>query len=137
MRRVLPVVVLVAAISVAVAPHLGAASALSMNMTRQEELANGQNAAIRYAEALSRLWQLGVNPNSVLLTQTQGSPGSSGYNPMTWAISAPGTTSLGDDGGISEGTVETATVSVSYTPYGNNTPATISLAVIRPIAAHR
>ena len=120
-----------------IAAAIGAASALSMTMTAQEELTRGQEAAVRYAEAIARLWQLGVNPSNVLLTQTQGDPGSSGYNPMTFVIAAPSAVSLGTDGGIPQGTVEQTTVSVSYVPYGSASSATISLDVLRPSAAHR
>jgi type II secretory pathway pseudopilin PulG len=122
-----------------VAAAIGAASALSMTMTRQEELARGQAAAIRYAEALARLWQLGVDPATVMLAQTQGSPGSAGYNPMTYTISGASSASVGDDGGISEGNVEAATVTVTYLPYGNadSAPATIALDVLRPASSHR
>ena len=122
-----------------VSAAIGAAAALSMTMTRQEELARGQAAAIRYAEALARLWQLGVNPADVMLSQTQGSPGSSGNNPMTYTFSGVSSTSVGDDGGITEGSVEQATVSVTYLPYGNadTAQATITLDVLRPASSHR
>ena len=97
------------------------------------------SAAIRYAEALARLWQLGVNPADVMLSQTQGSPGSSGNNPMTYTFSGVSSTSVGDDGGITEGSVEQATVSVTYLPYGNadTAQATITLDVLRPASSHR
>lgn len=138
-RRAGYTLVEVLAASGLMAAAIGAASALSMNMTSQEELTRGQASAIRYAEAIARVWQLGVAPSTVLLTQTQGAPGSTGYNPMSFTISTPSQVSLGDDGGISEGTVERATVTVTYLPYGNaaGNTATISLDVIRPIAAHR
>src|SRR5688500_10617618 len=94
-RRAGYTLVEVLAASGLVASAIGAASALSMSMVQQEELTRGQAAAIRYAEAIARLWQLGVSPSAVLLTQTQGAPGSAGYNPMTYTISAVTSTSLG------------------------------------------
>lgn len=122
-----------------IATALGAASALSMSMTQQEELTRGQAAAIRYSEAIARLWQLGVSPSAVLLTQTQGALGSTGNNPMTFTISDPEASGMGDDGGIPQGTVERATVTVTYLPYGNEDDHqdTIVLDVLRPIASHR
>jgi prepilin-type N-terminal cleavage/methylation domain-containing protein len=118
---------------------IGAASALGMNMTKQEELARGHLAAIRYAESISKLWQLGVSPSAVILAQTQGAEGSTGFNPMTWSIGTVTNISLGDDGGVAQGTVEKTTVSVTYLPYGANASdhRTVSLNVIRPVALHR
>ena len=138
-RRAAYTLVEVLAASGLIASAIGAASALSMTMARQEELTRGQAAAIRYAEAIARLWQLGVSPSAVLLTQTQGSPGSTGNNPMTFTISGVTTSSLGDDGGIPQGTVEKATVTVTYLPYGNDSDdqATIVLDVLRPAPSHR
>src|SRR5687767_13146350 len=118
-RRAGYTLVEVLAASGLVAAAIGAASSLSMSMVRQEELTRGQAAAIRYAEAIARLWQLGVSPSGFLLAQTQGSPGSTGTNPMTFTISTVTTASLGDDGGIPQGSVEQATVTVTYLPYGN------------------
>jgi type II secretory pathway pseudopilin PulG len=122
-----------------IAAALGAASALGMSMTQQEELTRGQAAAIRYAEAIARLWQLGVNPADVLLTQTQGAEGSTGANPMTYQVSTPVSVSLGDDGGIAQGTVEQSTVTVTYLPYGSadDQQRTVVLDMLRPIASHR
>jgi hypothetical protein len=82
-----------------------------------------------------------VNPSSVLLTQTQSvfepTTASGSYSAMSWTIT-PGTPAdLGDDGGITEGTVETATVSVTWRPYGSTSDATLSFDVLRPPAAHR
>lgn len=112
---------------------IGAACALSMNLTRQEELSRGQAAAIRYGEALARLWQLDVDPSSVLLTQTQGSPGSSGNNPLIPEISATTQVDLPSN----EGRVDKANVSVTYLPYGGAVQKTITLDVLRPAASHR
>ncbi len=138
-RRAGYTLVEVLAASGLIAAALGAASALSMTMSKQEELTRGQAAAIRYAEAIARLWQIGVNPSDVLLTQTQGAEGSTGYNPMTYTIVQSTPASVGDDGGIAEGTVEQATVTVSYLPYGNpaGVQANITLDVLRPVSAHR
>ena len=116
---------------------IGAASALGMGITKQEELTQGHLGAIRYAEAIAKLWQLGIAPSTVLLAQTQGAEGSTGYNPMTWTIGTTSTISLGDDGGISQGTVEKTTVTVTYLPYGATDHRNITLNVIRPVAAHR
>jgi hypothetical protein len=122
-----------------IAAALGAAAALGMSMTQQEELTRGQAAAVRYAEAIARLWQLGVNPAEVLLAQTQGAEGSTGGNPMTYQISSVVNVSLGSDGGIAQGTVEHATVTVTYLPYGSadDQHRTVVLDVLRPIASHR
>ena len=122
-----------------IAAALGAASSLGMTMTTQEELARGQASAIRYAEAIARIWQLGVSPADILLTQPQSSPGSTSYGTMTYSIALPTTESLGSDGGISQGSVEKTTVSVTYLPYGNaqGETVTINFDVIRPIASHR
>jgi hypothetical protein len=120
-----------------IATAIGAAAALSMTMATQEELARGKASAIRYGEAVSRLWQLGVDPSTVLLTQTQSVKDATSYSAMSWTIT-PGTpAALGDDGGIAEGTVETATVSVIWRPYGNTSDTTLSFDVLRPPAAHR
>ena len=120
-----------------IAAAIGAAAALSMTMATQEEHTRGQAAAIRYGEAAARLWQLGVNPASVLLAQPQGQKGSNALLPMTFAIT-PGTpTVLGDDGGIPEGTVETATVTVTWRPFGSATDASLAFDVLRPPPAHR
>jgi type II secretory pathway pseudopilin PulG len=126
-----------------VAAAIGAAAKLSMTMSKQEEMARGQAAAIRYAEAVSRLWQLGANPADVLLSQTNGV-----YNPdpltadsvniMSAAITpVAGGASLGTDGGIAQGNVEQATVTVTYRPYGSSANASLTLDVIRPAAFHR
>ncbi len=120
-----------------VAAAIAAASALSMNMARQEELTRGQSAAIRYAEAVARLWQIGTSPAAVLLTQPQAVDGSNAYGAMTYTISAPAATSMGDDGGISQGTVEQATVTVTWLPFGSSSQTSIALDVLRPAAAHR
>ena len=120
-----------------VAAAISAASALSMNMARQEELTRGQSAATRYAEAVARLWQLGVSPSAVLLTEPQAVSGSNSYGAMTFTISAPAATSMGDDGGISQGTVEQATVTVTWLPFGSSSQTSIVLDVLRPVAAHR
>jgi type II secretory pathway pseudopilin PulG len=120
-----------------IAAAIGAASALSMTMATQEEMARGQASAIRYGEAVARLWQLGVDPSAVLLTQTQPLQGLNTYSAMSWTIT-PGTpTDLGDDGGLTEGTVETATVSVTWRPYGSPADTSLSFDVLRPPAAHR
>ena len=117
---------------------IAAAAALSMTMANQEEAAKTKAAAIRYGEAVARLWQLGVNPNNVLLTQTQPQKDASTYSAMSWAVQPASTpTALGDDGGISDGSVETATVNITWRPYGNTTDATLSFDVMRPPAAHR
>ncbi len=116
---------------------IGAAAALSMGISKQEELTRGQLAAVRYAETIAKLWQLGVNPSSFLLTQTQGAEGSNGFNPMSWNINTVANISLGNDSGIDQGTVEATTVSVTYTPYGSTAQRTISLDVVRPTAIHR
>jgi len=121
-----------------IAASIGAAAALSMTMSNQEELARGQAAATRYAEAIARLWQLGVNnPATVLLNEPQGVKGSSAWNPMAFTVT-PGTpVNLGDDGGFTEGTVETATVAVTWRPFGRETDSTLSFDVLRPPPAHR
>lgn len=116
---------------------IGAAAALGMGITKQEELTRGQLAAIRYAETIGKLWQLGVDPANFVLTQTQGAEGSNGLNPMSWSIGAVTNVSLGNDGGIDQGTVEAAAVNVTYSPYGGSAQRTITLDVIRPVAAHR
>lgn len=118
---------------------LAGAAALNMAMTRQEEMARGQAAAIRYGETIARLWQLGVNPSDFLLTQSQGAEGSTGYNPMTYSISTPTTVSLGDDGGIPQGSLEQTSIAVTYLPYGSSDggQATVTLDVLRPPASHR
>ena len=120
-----------------IAAAISAASVLSMNMARQEELTRGQSAAIRYAEAAARLWQIGVNPSAVLLTQPQAVDGSTTYDAMTYTISAPAATSMGDDGGIPQGTVEQATVTVTWLPFGSSSQTSIALDVLRPAATHR
>jgi hypothetical protein len=122
-----------------IAAAIGAAARLSMTMTKQEEMARTQASAIRYAEGITRLWQLGVNPSTVLLTQTQDAIGDEDDPPvaMTWFISTAAATSMGTDGGISQGTVESATVSVTYRPYGSPADATINFDVLRPAPAHR
>lgn len=124
-----------------VAAAIAASSALSMNMARQEELTRSQASAIRYAEAVARIWQLGANPAAVLLSQPQSLPevvnGSTVYDTMSFAISAPAATDMGNDGGISQGSVEQATVTVTYLPFGNQTEASIVLDVLRPAASHR
>lgn len=124
-----------------IAAAIAASSALSMNMARQEELSRSQASAIRYAEAVARLWQLGANPSAVLLTQPQSLPevvnGSTVYGAMSFTVSASAAAGMGDDGGISQGSVEKATVTVTYLPYGSQTDATIVLDVLRPAASHR
>jgi len=124
-----------------VAAAIAASSALSMNMARQEELTRSQASAIRYAEAVARIWQLGANPAAVLLSQPQSLPevvsGSTVYDAMSFTISAPTASGMGDDGGISQGSVEQATVTVTYLPFGNQTEASIVLDVLRPAASHR
>lgn len=131
----------VLAASALVAAAIAASSALSMNMARQEELTRSQASAIRYAEAVARLWQLGANPSTVLLTQPQSLPavvnGSTVYDAMSFSISAPVAAGMGDDGGIPQGSVEKATVTVTYLPFGSQTDATIVLDVLRPAASHR
>ena len=127
----------VVAASGLMAAAIGAAACLSMTMTTQEEMARGQAAAIHYGEAVARLWQLGVDPSSVLLTQTQPNNSSNSYSAMSWTIT-PGTpSSLGTDGGITQGTVETASVNVIWRPYGSTSDSTLSFDVLRPPAAHR
>ena len=117
---------------------IAAAASLSMTMASQEEAARGKASAIRYSEAVARLWQLGVNPSGVLLTQTQPQKDSSTYSAMSWTVTPASTpTALGDDGGITDGAVETATVTITWRPYGNTTDATMSFDVMRPTAAHR
>jgi prepilin-type N-terminal cleavage/methylation domain-containing protein len=116
---------------------IGAAASLSASISKQEELTRGQTAAIRYAESIARLWQLDINPASVLLSQTQGAEGSTGLNPMTYTIATPVTISLGSDGGIDQGTVEKTTISVTWLPYGSASQNTFTLDALRPIAAHR
>lgn len=124
-----------------VAAAIAASAALSMNMAHQEELTRSQACAVRYAEAVARIWQLGANPSAVLLTQPQSLPvvvdEATVYDAMSFSISAPATTGMGDDGGIPHGSVEQATVTVSYRPYGSQTNATIVLDVLRPVASHR
>ncbi len=130
-----------------IAGAIAACSALSMNMSRQEELTRCQSAAIRYAEAVARIWQLGANPSAVLLLQPYATPdkpnvtgdeaASLAYHAMSYTISAPVATSMGDDGGIAQGTVEQSTVTVTYLPYGSQTNATIVFDVLRPVASHR
>lgn len=121
-----------------IAASIGAAAALSMTMTNQEELARGQAAATRYAEAIARLWQLGINnPATVLLNEPQGIKGSSTWNPMTFTVTAGSPASLGDDAGINEGTVETATIAVTWRPYGSTADSTLSYDVLRPPPGHR
>ena len=130
-----------------IAGAIAACSALSMNMSRQEELTRCQSAAIRYAEAVARIWQLGVNPESVLLLQPYAKPdnpnvtgdetASLAYYTMTPTISEPVPVSMGSDGGFSQGTVEQSTVTVTYLPYGSQTNATIVFDVLRPVASHR
>ncbi len=126
-----------------VAAAIAASSALSMNMARQEELTRSQASAIRYAEAVARIWQLGANPAAVLLSQPYATPD----NPnvigdevaaMSYTITDPPVAaSMGDDGGISQGSVDQATVTVTYLPFGNQTEASIVLDVLRPAASHR
>lgn len=130
-----------------VAAAISAASALSMNMARQEEHTRGQSAAIRYAEAVARLWQIGVDPSTILLTQPYArvdDPGVTGdesaslsYQAMSYVISAPAATSMGDDGGIAQGSVERATVTVTWLPCGSTSQTSIIFDVLRPAAAHR
>jgi prepilin-type N-terminal cleavage/methylation domain-containing protein len=122
-----------------VAAAIGAAARLSIAMTQQEEMARTQARAIRFAEAVARLWQLGVNPSTVMLAQTQDAVLAEGAAPtaMSYSISAPAATSMGTDGGIAQGTVESATVTVTYRPYGSPSNATLTLNVLRPAAAHR
>ncbi len=120
-----------------IAAAVAAASSLSMTMTAQEELSRGQSAAIRYGEAVSRLWQLGVNPSAVLLAQHQGLQGSNGSSPMSFSIVDGTPVDLGDDGGIAEGTVETATVTITWRPYGSTSDSFISFDVLRPAPVHR
>jgi type II secretory pathway pseudopilin PulG len=120
-----------------IAGAVAAASSLTMTMTTQEELTRGQSAAIRYGESIARLWQLGVNPSAVLLSQRQGLLNSNGVASMTFTINEGTPSDLGDDGGIAEGTVETATVSVTWQPYGSAAESTLSFDVIRPVAPHR
>ena len=126
-----------------IAGAIAACSSLTMNMARQEELNRSQASAIRYAEAIARIWQLGANPASVLLIQpyalnTPDDVGASlSYHAMTFTISAPATAGMGDDGGIAQVTVEQATVTVTYLPYGSQSNASIILDVLRPVASHR
>jgi len=122
-----------------IAAAIGAAARLSMTMTKQEEMARTQACAIRYAEAVARLWQLGVNPNTVLLAQTQDAIVDEASSPMamSYFISTAANTSMGTDGGIPQGTVEQAAVTVTYRPYGAPSNANITLDVLRPVAAHR
>jgi type II secretory pathway pseudopilin PulG len=116
---------------------IGGAGALSMSITKQEEFTRGQLAAIRFAESLARLWQLGINPSDVILSQPQGASTNAGYNLMTWSIATFSTITLGDDGGISQGSVEKTTVTVTWTPYGVSTSNNFTLDVLRPASAHR
>lgn len=131
-----------------VAAAIAASAALSMNMAHQEEFTRSQASAIRYAEAVARIWQLGANPSAVLLTQPYAQPDKTpddpeddaaalSYHAMSFTISAPAATGMGDDGGISHGSVEQAVVTVTYLPYGSQTNATIVLDVLRPAASHR
>ena len=119
------------------AAGIAAAASLAASMTQQEELARGQSAAVRLAETIARIWQMGADPSAVLLRQTQGLPGSSGVNPMTWSLSAISTVSLGADSGVSQGAMEQTTVTVTYTPSGAATQATVTLTALRPPAIHR
>jgi prepilin-type N-terminal cleavage/methylation domain-containing protein len=122
-----------------IAAAIGAAARLSMTMTKQEEMARTQACAIRYAEAVARLWQLGVNPSNVLLSQTQDAIVDESTAPlsMSYAISSSSATSMGTDGGIAQGTVEQAAVTVTYRPYGSPSNANITFDVLRPAPAHR
>jgi len=126
-----------------VAAAISAASALSMNMARQEESTRGQSAAIRYAEAVARLWQIGVDPSAVLLTQPYAVDSSHSvseslsYHAMSFTVSSPSAISMGADGGIPQGSVEQATVTVTWLPYGSSSQTSILLDVVRPAAAHR
>lgn len=121
------------------AAAIGAAASLSMSMTQQEEMARGQAVAIRYGEAVARLWQLGVEPSTVLLNQPVGLENSNSADAMTYSIAASTAISLGSDGGIPQGTVQKSTVTVSYVPYGKASTDRVSINfdVLRPADAHR
>ena len=96
---------------------------------------------------MARLWQIGADPSAILLTQPYGkadAPNVTGdeaaslsYQAMSFTVSAPSATSMGDDGGIPQGSVEQATVTVTWLPYGSTSPTSIILDVLRPAAAHR
>ncbi len=122
-----------------IAAALGAASRLSLVTTQQEEMARVQAAAIRYAEAVARLWQMGVDPSTVLLPQVQDAVTGTSGTPlsMSYTISAVMNVSMGTDSGGSQGTVEGAAISVTYTPYNSSSTTTLTLDVVRPVAAHR
>lgn len=136
-RRAGYTLVEVLAASGLIAAAIGAASSLSMTMTSQEEIARGHAAAIRYAEAVARLWQIGVNPSTVLLNQPEAVKDSNTATAMSYVITPGAATDIGLDAGVSEGTVETATVTVNWRPYGSTSPSTVTFDAIRPPAAHR
>jgi type II secretory pathway pseudopilin PulG len=115
---------------------VGAAAALSVTISSQEEFTRGQIAAQRYAEAIAKLWQIGVDPG-LLLFQPQGVSGSNTYNPMSYTLTTPTSLSLGDDGGIPQGTVQKTTITVTWRPYGSSANNTLVIDALRPADGHR
>ena len=107
---------------------IGAASRLSMNMALQEEGNMRKSVAVNYGENVARLWQLGMDDPSTVLLLPDG---------VTHTLTVAASAIALPEGASAEGSLQKATVQISYTTADGTAAGPISFDVLRLPAGHR
>ena len=111
------------------AAGLGAAASLSLTINKQDELNLHRMRALNLAENAARLWQMGVPPSTVLLTERDSSSTNIAYSFSTvTTVNVSGVT-----GDASRGVMEKTTLSVTWTPPGSSAASSIAFNLLRPV----
>lgn len=111
------------------AAGLGAAASLSLTINKQDELNLHRMRALNFAENAARLWQMGVAPSSVLLTERDSESSNIAYSFSTvTTVNVSGVT-----GDATKGVMEKTTLSVTWTPPGSSAASSLTFNLLRPI----
>lgn len=111
------------------AAGLGAAASLSLTINKQDELNLHRMRALNFAENAARLWQMGVAPSSVLLTERDSESSNIAYSFSTvTTVNVSGVT-----GDATKGVMERTTLSVTWTPPGSSAASSLTFNLLRPI----
>ncbi len=121
---------------------VGAASRLSLSQSQSEELIGRESHAVNFAENIARLWQLGVDNPSSILTASPNSDGTlMSYtidsNLASAGIQPPANVNGGDEYGQYPIQVDRTWVTVSWVPGGTTSTSNIEFSIVRPKADRR
>lgn len=111
------------------AAGLGAAASLSLTINKQDELNIHRMRALNLAENAARLWQMGVTPSTVLLTEKDTSSSNLTYSFST--VTTVNVSGVATD--ATRGVMEKTTLSVTWTPPGSAAASSLSFNLLRPV----